>query len=903
MKRIFSIFLSGIIMAGSVLCVSAQNDVDKKYYSYRESVGSEQATDTVELMPTSNNGKSYEFDIDVPSGNYNIFLNYTVKAVRTDTIKYILKINGECPFAECKNLSAPISYVEESRTFPKDTSGNEISGNLIVSDNAVSAPVCDSEGIFKGNYSFFLGDSSRKLTVEVTDGDIILSSVTLKPAREIPEYAEYNKQNKGIKEGGVIKLNAEHPDNRTSKSIFTFCDASGASVQPVAEDKIVMNALGGSQWSRVGESAEWKIDVPKSGLYELRIKYMQGYTNGRGVSRSFYIDGEVPFKEALNIYFPYSSKWKEMTFSNGKGAYSFYLEKGEHTVALAVSLGDMAEIINDSKTVLSELNTVYRRIITLTGVTPDSYRDYQLEDKIPDVIETIGEEAQRLDAIVERLNKSQKGGTESGVLRRLSRQLKKFNDDPDKIAPQLTQFQSNISAFGTWINDRFTQPLAIDEIALCGKSSKSPFKFVGFFGSIYHGFKQFIYSFSSDYDTSQGEKELIEVWAPTGRDQMQIIKNLTNQLFEPETGISVNLKLIAEAALLPAIVAGEGPDVALMCPQTTPINFAMRNSVEDLTKFDGFDALSAEMIDNSLIPFTYGGGVYAIPETLSFPILFYRTDILAELGIEVPKTWDDVTEMIVDLSHNNMQFGFAGSLQNFATMLYQNNGKVYSDDATASAFNENEAITAFEKYTKLYQYFKIPVTFEFANRFRNGQMPIAVADYMQYNTLRIFASEIDGLWSIAPVPGTMRSDGTINRTVVGTATGCIMIKGTKNKESAWKFMQWWTSADIQEQYGKKVEEKLGASARYAAANAVALEHLPWSYEFYNELSSQIKNVTCIPEVPGGYFTSRHFSNAFRKVIYQNENPRETLLEYTKEINAEITDKRNEFGLTTGGKGH
>ncbi|MFQ8952826.1 MAG: hypothetical protein ACLR56_07345 [Oscillospiraceae bacterium] len=102
MKRIFSIFLSGIIMAGSVLCVSAQNDVDKKYDSYRESVGSEQATDTVELMPTSNNGKSYEFDIDVPSRNYNIFLNYTVKAVRTDTIKYILKINGECPFAECK---------------------------------------------------------------------------------------------------------------------------------------------------------------------------------------------------------------------------------------------------------------------------------------------------------------------------------------------------------------------------------------------------------------------------------------------------------------------------------------------------------------------------------------------------------------------------------------------------------------------------------------------------------------------------------------------------------------------------------------------------------------------------------------------------------------------------------
>lgn len=112
MKRIFSIFLSGIIMAGSVLCVSAQNDVDKKYDSYRESVGSEQATDTVELTPTSNNGSLTSLILTYRAGNYNIFLNYTVKAVRTDTIKYILKINGECPFAECKNSDAPIAMIE-----------------------------------------------------------------------------------------------------------------------------------------------------------------------------------------------------------------------------------------------------------------------------------------------------------------------------------------------------------------------------------------------------------------------------------------------------------------------------------------------------------------------------------------------------------------------------------------------------------------------------------------------------------------------------------------------------------------------------------------------------------------------------------------------------------------------
>ena len=38
----------------------------------------------------------------------------------------------------------------------------------------------------------------------------------------------------------------------------------------------------------------------------------------------------------------------------------------------------------------------------------------------------------------------------------------------------------------------------------------------------------------------------------------------------------------------------------------------------------------------------YQGGVYGLPEQENFMMLFYRKDILDELGLTIPNTWDDV---------------------------------------------------------------------------------------------------------------------------------------------------------------------------------------------------------------------------------------------------------------------
>ena len=164
----------------------------------------------------------------------------------------------------------------------------------------------------------------------------------------------------------------------------------------------------------------------------------------------------------------------------------------------------------------------------------------------------------------------------------------------------------------------------------------------------------------------------------------------------------------------------------------------------------------------------------------------------------------------------------------------------------------------------------------------------------------MFAPEIKGLWDIALVPGTPAENG-IDNTVACDVNGAMIIGDTDVPEGAWEYLSWWTSADIQTRYGQSVENKLGASARYPTANLEALSRMPWSSDFYRVLSEQLSKSKGIPEVAGGYFTTRHFSNAFRAVLYRNQDPIEGLREYTQIINLEINRKRTELGLDKKGE--
>ena len=72
----------------------------------------------------------------------------------------------------------------------------------------------------------------------------------------------------------------------------------------------------------------------------------------------------------------------------------------------------------------------------------------------------------------------------------------------------------------------------------------------------------------------------------------------------------------------------------------------------------------------------------------------------------------------------------------------------------------------------------------------------------------------------------------------------------------------------------------------------------WSTDDYKMLMAQRAWAKGIPEVPGGYYTTRHMDNAFNRTYTNKTDPRETLLDYIDDINAELTKKRAEMCIIT-----
>ena len=181
-------------------------------------------------------------------------------------------------------------------------------------------------------------------------------------------------------------------------------------------------------------------------------------------------------------------------------------------------------------------------------------------------------------------------------------------------------------------------------------------------------------------------------------------------------------------------------------------------------------------------------------------------------------------------------------------------------------------------------------------------MPIGISAYSTYNTLMVSAPEIRGLWDFTLIPGTeyTNPDGTtyIDRSdfITGSATMMIATEDESLKQKSWEFMKWWAKPDTQVRFGREIEALLGSSARYATANKDAFEQLSWSSDDIKVLSEQWDQTVGIREVPGGYYTGRHITNAIRKVINDKDDTRETIIDYSIKINEEIEKKRNEFGL-------
>lgn len=876
------------------------------------------------------------YTINVPTtGMYALQMNYfPIINENGNDIEIALKVDGKTPFEEAAALNLKRVWINElvDGQISTDSIGNELLPNQIQKPRWVSKDLYDAEGRYLESFKFYLTAGAHTITVKVENGEFGLDSLVLHNEGAKISYDEYlyDAIASGAQDTSVqLKpIEAEQFTDKSDSIIQMAFDRSDARVTPYSISTTKYNTLGGTNWQKSGNRVNWTIEVPEDGLYELSFRYRQSYQRGMSSYRALYIDDEVPFAEAYCLAFDYKTGFQYMVagreLENGEVEnYKFYLTKGTHTLSLEASIGEMSNTYREVESIIYQLNYIYRKIVLITGITPDTNRDYELFKRIADLkdmmtsaIESMKTTKQNVDALNDG-----NGGGDAEILNTLVVQMEDFVEKPYSIPGRLDTFKDNISTLGNWLLDIRDQPLCIDKFYVAGSDANLGKQTSSFLEAVSHEVNGFISSFVDDYTAVGGsadeDERAISVWVGTGRDQAIALKTLTDNYFTPETDIGVNISLVPLGILSKAIIAGKGPNVALHVSRTEPINLGIRGALVDIQDMEGYEDVQARFSKYAMAPYTFTSTLadgteysktFGLPETQNFEMMFYRTDIFAELGIKAPNTWDEFDAILPVIQSNNMTVGLnqntGGGM--FFTLIQQQNGLIYTEDGSKTCFTEQYAVDAFTKWTDYYRMYDFPLTYSFYTRFRSGEMPLAFQPYSQATFIEESAPELRGLWAMAPVPGTIDENGKLNRTEESSGlTASIIIKSIANsekkrqqeQEDSWTFIKWWTSAEIAAQYGKRVEMAIGPVARYTTANLEAFDMIGWDHEHAVVIKEQRASVKEIPEVVGGYYVSRMVTNAFRSVTNNYSNQREMLFYYDDQINNEIWRKRYEYNFS------
>ncbi len=887
----------------------------------------------------------YEVNIE-ESGYYDMSMVYYPVEGKSSSIQRSFFIDGKLPYGELALVELNRVWnndVTEFKTdengilvkaWEKDNQGFDVKPGTVETPEWVESYLYDSNGYVTTPLAVYLEKGVHTITIMSMREPMLLHEIILNNSEKVADYATVKAawDASGAKDasGVVARIEAENAIKTSSQMLYPRQDQSSPAVYPSSPKLLLNNTIGGNSWKEAGQWIEWEFEVSQAGYYNIATYCKQNFVRGIDVCRKIYIDGEVPFAE-MNAYgFGYEQNWREEVIADENGnPYSFYLDAGKHTIRMEVVLGEMADIISTVQETVQKLNAIYRSVIYITGVAPDKYRDYQIEASLPGLEAQLIDAKNSLEEAIAALEVT--AGTNSDkltVLRTMNDQLDELIEDQERFTEVINSYKINVRACGNWITQVLGQPLQLDRITVYAADSKPKVEKDNWFARAGYEMQRLFYSFIIDYNqignvAEEGEdSKILTLWIGTGRDQANVIKALIDENFTPNTNININVQLVDMNTLLRATLAGEGPDIAIQVANTngiagavlntgndTPVNYGLRNAVLDLSQFDDFEEITGRFAESALVPFTFNGATYALPDTQTFPMMFYRKDILAEIGLEVPTTWSEVKVAMTVLSKNQMEFGMLPTEQIFAMLLFQNGGEYYSANGDRSMLDSDIAVNTFKDYCEYYTDYKLDKATSVEERFRTGECPIIISDYTTYNNLQVSAPDIEGLWDFTVVPGIKQEDGTINHATGSTGLADFIMASTEYPDEAWEFLKWWTSAETQTLYGREMESLMGASARVATANLEALGNLSWPIRDYREIMAQHEQVQGIPQVPGGYYSWRNLNNAFYTVTTDSSStgrdyvatPREELMDKVLYINAEIDYKREEFDLPIAAK--
>lgn len=867
-------------------------------YEYVNDVLAVKAGDTVTLT------------IDVPvSGRYVMSFDYLSYDESILPVEMGMKIDGGYPFYEARSMKFETTWVSDG--VDVDRYGNEI---VSLPDKLIRwehKEVMDASYRYSDPLPVELTAGVHKLELNIQEGTLLLGNISLEAPGDVAEYAGSTK----AEGNALITIEAEDFYQRNDSSIHAIGEY-GSSLSPLSATTTVLNIIDEDSFNEAGQTVSYQFHVDNAGYYYIGMNYRQSEKNDFPVFVDWKIDGEIPNSAFKSYQVEAANKFRTVTLTDDNDdKLSVYLEPGDHTISLTISADNLRYALEAVDEIMSGISDLSLEVTKVTGTNKDKYRDLKLTRYIPDVQDRLLGWVDELYSLAEQAQpyvnaKSPDKVAAFSYLLIAANQLKSLAEKPNELVYRVDELSTSVNSINTQIanfvdliNDN---DLSIDRIYIYQDGARLP-KGQNIFQSIGTSLKRFGYSFmGQSYSASNTDESHIHVWVNRPRTYVEIMQKMIDEKFTPETGIEVDLSIMTDAQkLILSNASGDTPDIATGINYSIPFDLAIRGSLVDLSKFDNYKEVFGRYSEGLLVPSVVGEGLYSLPETMNFYVMFYRTDILSKLGLSVPNTMDELIAMLPDLQMRglNVYYPTAAMLvmRNFhgtTPIIYQMDGALYGDTALDILVDSEATVEGFTELTELFTLYDLPVDVpNFYQHFRNGDLPIGIADFNSYNLILNAAPEIANSWSIALVPGIEDEEtGEVKRYMSGGAESTVMFSSDDEREQkAWQFMEWWSRADIQAEFGQRLQILYGDEYIWPTANLEAFERLPYPTSDKDIILTQAQYILETPRLLGSYMMERELSNAFNDVVVNGDTVRSRIDEVAKTVLRETERKLEEFG--------
>lgn len=877
--------------------IFTMNDLLSKESScgYDEAVYEWEDQDTITFEVEVTQAGSYHSGIEYLSLNESVLDNAIT-----------VTINGDLQSSNAENMRLPTSWTNESQTIQFDSYNNQVLSRQTPLYRWDYQVLRENLMLFAEPVTFDFNAGVNEVTIQKEAGHFLMGSVYLLNATEFDDYDTYLNQHQGPDiENVFIPIGAEQSTFKNDISIRYESERS-LSVSPYASDRNYINVVG-NYFHEPGQKITYAFEVEEAGFYNLSLKYKNDYYQNVSSFRNIYVNGVIPFDAMHGYAFDYSPSWRNETLNHEGEAYRFYFEEGLNTVSFEVDGSLNAAHYYRIMEMMDEITQLSLDINKLTGGVQDRQREWNLDRYLPEAYESLEMWSQDVERMIEDLRALNTNPNRSNqIVRKLENTLSKLEElkaDHNRLPNNMNLLSEGSGSIARTLavvaEEITTVALSMDSIYIHSEDTNLPTENANIFARLITWVQRVLRVANID----QADDDVIEIWVNRSRFYVDLMQQMADSEFTPETGIKVKFSVMPdEQKLIMANAAGTQPDLALGVSGWLPYELGLRGAAADLREYDGFYDVLDQFAPGSILHMMHDDKVYGLPETQDFSVTIYRTDILEQVNVEVPETYDDIIDMLPTLQRFGMNYylplSAEAGLKPFAAtapFIYQFNGALYSEDAMRTGIDQEASIEAINMMVDLYTIYSLPLqTPNFYDVFRSGRIPIGTANFDTYIRLLFAAPELVNKWDIALAPGVMQEDGTINRDNPGTAQSVLMFEKSDRKDDAWQFIKWWLSTEVQSDFTYDLQSIYGREFMWNSANIEAFKTLPISENHIDVITSQWDHLREVPKTPGGYIIERELSNIWNTVVFDSENVRVAVDDSVTIINRELRRKYLEF---------